>query len=311
MRHLTTVKIFFALILATTAFIQAETVPQSSFHAIYTDFLNSRSDTVQVVAHRGDWHNVPENTLESIRNCIKTAIDIVEVDVRKTLDGHLILMHDTTVDRTTTGSGKVSELTLDQIKSLWLKNADNTVSQQQVPTLEAAMLLAKGKIMLNLDKSWPIRNECIKVLKKTNTTNHAIFKASGDPSVLKKEIKDLEIDINFIYIVYCKGSDKPSAESIFDAVHSLKPKAIEICFDNDKHPIMQPENVEKIRQCGSRVWVNSLWKGSLSGGHPDSNTDTWDWLIKRGITMIQTDSPQKLRQHLDNLKSKTLQKQAI
>ena len=94
--------------------------------------------------------------------------------MRKTKDGQLILMHDATVDRTTDGTGAITNLTLAEIKQLHLKlgvgGTNAAVTDQRVPTLEEVMLLAKDKCMVNLDKAWIIVPECCAVLKKTGTT---------------------------------------------------------------------------------------------------------------------------------------------
>ena len=74
---------------------------------------DSKNNQVIVVSHRGDWRNAPENSLQAIKNCIKMGVDMVEIDIRETKDGHLVLMHDKTIDRTTTGKGLVKEWTLD------------------------------------------------------------------------------------------------------------------------------------------------------------------------------------------------------
>ena len=58
-----------------------------------------------IAAHRGDWRNACENSLEAIENAIRMGVDIVEVDLQRTKDGELILMHDRKLDRTTTGYG--------------------------------------------------------------------------------------------------------------------------------------------------------------------------------------------------------------
>ncbi|MCA1901957.1 MAG: glycerophosphodiester phosphodiesterase family protein [Candidatus Hydrogenedens sp.] len=71
-----------------------------------------------VCAHRGDVKNAPENTIPAFKSAIKKGAHMIEFDVRMTKDGHLVLMHDATVDRTTNGSGKVSELTSEEIYKL-------------------------------------------------------------------------------------------------------------------------------------------------------------------------------------------------
>jgi len=72
-----------------------------SLDSIINLYKNPSDHYVMVIAHRADWRNFPENSLEAIRSAIKLGVDMVEIDVRKTKDGKLILMHDETVDRTT------------------------------------------------------------------------------------------------------------------------------------------------------------------------------------------------------------------
>ncbi len=144
--------------------------------SIRTELLNANSDKVLVVAHRGDWRNAPENSLQAIQNCIEMGVDVVEVDVRMTKDSVLILMHDKTVDRTTTGKGSVSDLTYQQIQSLYLRNGANHPTHHKVPSLDQAMSLAKGKIMVNLDKCYTYFDLAFKVLEETETTDHVIMK---------------------------------------------------------------------------------------------------------------------------------------
>ena len=84
--------------------------------------LDRELSSVIVVAHRADWRNFPENSLAAIQSAIDMGVDMVELDLQRTRDGKLILMHDDTLDRTTTGRGKVGEWTLDSIRTLYLKN---------------------------------------------------------------------------------------------------------------------------------------------------------------------------------------------
>src|SRR5690606_16314904 len=161
---------FFLLITAFDCFAQ-QRVDQ-----IRQSLLNPLLDEVLVVAHRGDWRNAPENSLAAIANAIQMGVDVVEVDVQKTKDGQLILMHDKTLNRTTTGKGKVSDWTLDSIKTLWLRNGVAIKTKHRVPTLEEALLLAKGKIMLNLDKAYDVFDEVYALLDKTGTADHIIMK---------------------------------------------------------------------------------------------------------------------------------------
>lgn len=100
----------------------------------------------KVVAHRGLLHHAPENTLANFRACMELRVGF-EFDVARTKDGQLVCIHDDTVDRTTDGTGKVSELTLEEIRRLdaggWF---DRRFVGQRVPTVEEifALLAADG-----------------------------------------------------------------------------------------------------------------------------------------------------------------------
>ncbi|MBI3757244.1 MAG: glycerophosphodiester phosphodiesterase [Deltaproteobacteria bacterium] len=102
-----------------------------------------------VTSHRGAGFLEPENTLRAIRRAIELGADQVELDVQLTRDGHLILMHDETVDRTTNGQGKISELTLVEIRRL------DAGQGELVPTLEEVLALTDGKITPQIELKGP------------------------------------------------------------------------------------------------------------------------------------------------------------
>ncbi|MCL4868087.1 MAG: glycerophosphodiester phosphodiesterase [Anaerolineae bacterium] len=102
---------------------------------------------VLVIAHQGGEHLRPDNTLPAFQNAYDLGADVLELDIHSTADGHLVVIHDATVDRTTNGSGRVNDLTLAQIKTLdaayqWPHNRENPTDfpyRDQgitVPTLE-------------------------------------------------------------------------------------------------------------------------------------------------------------------------------
>src|SRR3954471_3509525 len=73
---------------------------------------------VIITGHRGALGSEPENTLRSFRRAVADGCDEIELDLRVSADGELVIMHDATVDRTTSGSGEVAGLTLDKLRSL-------------------------------------------------------------------------------------------------------------------------------------------------------------------------------------------------
>lgn len=104
---------------------------------------------LRVGAHRGAMSHAPENTLAAFEKAIAMGVYRIECDVRQTADGHLVLMHDDTVDRTTTGTGTLRELTLEQLGELRaVRGAGGGTGSEPVPTLEEALRCAKGRCKL-------------------------------------------------------------------------------------------------------------------------------------------------------------------
>ena len=88
------------------------------FHDFYTK-LQEYGKHFFLAIHRGSFESAPENSLPAIQESMDRGLFIIEIDVHKTKDGVIILMHDDTVDRMTNGSGKISELTYEQINELF------------------------------------------------------------------------------------------------------------------------------------------------------------------------------------------------
>lgn len=109
------------------------------------------SATTKACAHRGDKKNAPENTVVAIQSAVDKGAHQIEIDVQRSSDGHLVIMHDGTVDRTTNGSGAVAEMTLEQIRALdagaWFSEA---FAGTQVPTLEEALVPIPHDILCNV-----------------------------------------------------------------------------------------------------------------------------------------------------------------
>ena len=95
---------------------------QEGVKTLVHELKDMKSEKVLVVAHRGDWRNAPENSLQAFKNCIGMGVDMIEIDLKKTKDNQLIIMHDGTIDRTTDGKGKPSDYTLEEIRKFHLKN---------------------------------------------------------------------------------------------------------------------------------------------------------------------------------------------
>lgn len=121
---------------------------------------------VIVVGHRGTRKFAPENTIPAFETAIEYGADLIEMDIRETKDGELVIMHDETVDRTTNGTGKVSELTLKEIRKLdagsWFNPKFKGV---KIPTLKEALDAIRGKALPDIDFKAGTPSKLINILR--------------------------------------------------------------------------------------------------------------------------------------------------
>lgn len=127
------------------------------------------NDRMAVAAHRGDSYNYFENTMTAFKAACEAGADMIETDIHLSRDGHLVLIHDDTVNRTTNGKGRVSEMTFEELRSL---NAGDIGSFEHIPTPEELFELATHSgVALNLEikEYYSEENEsrCIECIEKT------------------------------------------------------------------------------------------------------------------------------------------------
>ena len=147
------------------------------------------------IAHRGARAYEPENTLRSFNKAIEYGVDAIELDVRKTKDNEIIVIHSADVNKTTNGNGKVNELTLEQIKKLV------TEKDEPVPTLEEVLdsIGKKVKILIEI-KEKGIEEKTISLIQKKKLLDKVII-ISFHEEVLKKvrEIND-QVETGLVYV---------------------------------------------------------------------------------------------------------------
>ncbi len=280
-----------------------EATQSSRAERVLEHLKNPSKNYILAVSHRGDWRYAPENSLPAIQRCIDLGVDIVEIDVRLTKDGHLIAMHDETVNRTTNGKGRVSELTLKEIKSFRLKNACGVRgSRIQVPTLEEVMNLTKNKIMVNLDKvEGKTVSEAYEVLKRTGTEKQAIFK--GRETVRSMRNKYGSLLDSIIYMPILIDNTINPKQFVEDYNKDLKPWAYEVTFDSKEAENFR--QISKLNEMGTFVLTIALWD-ALVAGHTDESSlldgpdVSWGWLIANGANGIMTDRPKELLEYLEH-----------
>ncbi|WP_413061470.1 glycerophosphodiester phosphodiesterase family protein [Sphingomonas carotinifaciens] len=265
-----------------------------------------------VVAHRachnpaprhGMANSVPENSLDGIARCIRLGVDVAEVDVRRSRDGYLVLMHDETVDRTTDGHGKVAELSLADIRKLHTREnkggSDVPLTVRRVPLLDEALAAAKGRIVLNLDVQAGLYADTVAAVRRAKQENGVIIKQpAGMGSPVLADIPPFD-GIPFMPILTGDGDLPDVAARQLNGIR--RPVAFEL---PRMDAALLPTLATLARRSSVRLWANSLWEGFVGGmgGDVDALRDpraVWGRMRAAGISIVQTDEPEALLAFLE------------
>lgn len=261
--------------------------------------LHAPDGAVSVVAHRGCWEGTSENTLDAISACIAFGVDMVELDVRRTADGALVLMHDSGVDRMTDGKGEVSALTLAQVRALKVRAAKGgptaALTERRVPTLDEALDLAKDRVLINIDAKDEVLGEVQQKVRARGMQRQVLFK-SGDPAA---EVLAASWWVpGTAYHPNLKpdqlGADPAATIAAYDGVAPVG-------FEINVKSVADARKVSAILapRC-VRFWANSLNTAQARFDDqalvdPDA---AWGALIGAGVNAIQTDHPLALKAYL-------------
>jgi len=193
------------------------------------------SDAVMVMSHRGGRRLWPENTLFGFENAAALGVDVLEMDLRSTRDGAIVVLHDDTVDRTMDGTGPVLEYTLEELKSLdaayhWSPDDGQTYPHRGqgivIPTLEE-VLAAFPDMQMNIEikQSEPSIVVPVCDLIREYGAVERVLVASFDQDTIKTfretcpEVASTagETEVKLLYglsLVYLGGLYRPQAEAV-------------------------------------------------------------------------------------------------
>lgn len=147
------------------------------------------------IGHRGARAYEPENTLSSFRRALELGVDAVELDVRKTFDNKLVVIHNANVNKTTNGSGEVNELTLEEIQGLIIEK------NEHVPTLEEVLdtVANRVKVLMEL-KETGTEEQVVNLIRRKQLAENVIL-ISFHEDILRKvrELSD-ELKTGLIYV---------------------------------------------------------------------------------------------------------------
>lgn len=297
---------FFTLVLSVLALLPLSA--QSRAEKILREIRNPKSDYVVVIAHRSDWRHHPENSLAAMDSAIAMGVDMVEIDVQRTADGVLICNHDATLDRTTTGKGKIKEINYEQIKPLFLRTKSG-VTEHRIPTLAEALDLCKDRVLINIDKGYNYYDQILEMLLERDMVEQVVIKGSKKPATVAKQFAKHKSNMLYMPIINYTSKKWEKHAPLFDAYLSsdIPTIAYEICWDGTLKGERKIFN--RVLNSGAKLWVNTLW-GSICGGDKRGFTDNraigneakvYGKLLSFGVTMIQTDRPQQLLNYLQSV----------
>jgi glycerophosphoryl diester phosphodiesterase len=239
------------------------------------------------IGHRGNSGVAPANTMESIRQAVALGVDMIELDVRQTKDGILILIHNDTLDETTNSKGLVSDMDYANIRELdagsW---KDKRYVGERIPTLMEALDFAKGKVYLSLDlKDEAVIPVMINVIKNADMVDDVVICGCCEPQA--KAIWDINKNITVVLNTDSKLDELAKRENKTDFICEYIYRACRERFSalNVSYKFVTEELIYRAHLRGLPVWTWTV-----------DNISDMERLINMGVDAIYSNFPERLLQ---------------
>lgn len=280
---------------------------------------------ILVSAHRGYWSSYPENSLEAYRMAMELGADIIEMDVRLTLDDEMVVFHDACLDRITTGYGRLRESSWEYVNSLFLRDEHGNISKFKMLKLEEALDFLKDKAVIALDikEGGALYNQTLlrvlDLLKQKGMLYQSVVKGKLPLSNLQELLNQVNLTLaDFIYTPIAFSTTPDLDTYIRSYLYQADIHAIELVFKQSSDPILKYVSTAKNRNkwVGQYSFWPELGDGVIAEKIPLTDTDPivrkydfkdkdpnnflddgrgdWDWLIKNGANYIITDRSELL-----------------
>ncbi len=286
--------------------IAEKTEPKNKALKVVEALHDPNSQYVVVVSHRGDWRNYPENSIPAIESVICMGVDMMELDLKRTKDSVLVLCHDGTLDRTTTGHGLVSDYTYEELLQFDLKRGHGiAIPGLKIPTLKQALEVCKDRITVNVDQGYEYYDQVLELAEELGVTDQLLIKGGHLWPEVQAKLAEHEHNLMYMPVVTLDGS--PWCQKLFESyINSDEPQmAYELCFNELNKEVL--ETVNRVLASGSKVWVNTIW-ASLCGGYDDDRAydcgdpaSVYNPILDLGVSIIQTDRPDFLIRYLESI----------
>lgn len=250
--------------------------------SIFEFFQYEKSKKAMVSVHRGggELKGLPENCLESFDYISKKMPCIIECDIEMTKDSVMVLMHDKSLDRTSTGKDLVFNNTFETLKKLKLKDNYGNETDFKIPTLESALKWGRNKVIFTLDvkKTTPFKN-VIEMVNQQNAQNYAViitYNANEAIEVYKLD-PNLLISVSIMQI------------SDYERLHQAGiPDKNMVAFIGTREP--KPEFIDFLHKKGIMCILGVL--GNLDKKAAARGDEYYKTFIDQGVDVFATDRPE-------------------
>ncbi len=221
---------------------------------------------MQVIGHRGAAGHEPENTLCSFQKALDLGVDMVELDVHASKDGHLMVIHDNTLDRTTNGHGLVTSYTKAELQQL------DAGKGEKIPTLDDVYWLVADKAKINVEiKGYGIEGLIMYYLRKRNAFDQIMISSFNQEAL--QLIKEYEPEIK--------------TAVLFEGIPYNLPellRELQVIAYNPSKDFLQPEHISIAHREGCSVYVYTV----------DESLEIAYWL-SYGVDGIISNFPDKVK----------------
>ncbi|HXS58953.1 MAG TPA: glycerophosphodiester phosphodiesterase family protein [Hanamia sp.] len=232
-----------------------------------------------VIAHRGSHLKFPENTLAAYEDAIKQGADYVEIDLRTTKDGHLVIMHDESTTRMTGKKALIKDLNYSEISNLKIKPTDKEdTATYRIPDFKSVLNLCRGRINIYLDFKDADVEKAYRLIKEAGMQNNVVVYLNKEEQYgqWKKVAPHVPLMASL-----------PENMNISQLNNLLDKKPLDIVDNAYNDEITTLMHKRKIA-----VWLDVQSK--------DEGPEKWEQALKQGVDGLQTDHPEKLIKYLKN-----------
>ena len=216
-----------------------------------------------LTGHRGAAALEPENTLLSMQKAIDLGVDQIEIDVHLTRDQHLVVIHDTTVDRTTDGQGAVADFALEEIKRL------DAGKGERIPTLQEVIDLVRGKVVLQIELKGPDTAEpVVRTVEQNNIESEVLLTSFVHERLREARQLNPSLALGALWSQPPPDACEQAIDMGAEAIHILHPNIdAQLVQKAHAHGLMirawNPDTVEEIQR------VIDLGVDAIGSNRPD------------------------------------------